>query len=102
MNQVRKQFRPDGKIFWQFLGIAFLAFTLTGCGLMRFNSSPPKPQVSSIQLTNSTSGPVTFPVLQQQVMRLADTYAATVAQACDEISATTTNAELRLTMLRWK
>jgi hypothetical protein len=69
---------------------------------MRFGGSPPKPQVSSIQLTNSTSGPVTFPVLQQQVMRLADTYAATVAQACDEISATTTNAGLRLTTLRWK
>ena len=35
-------------------------------------------------------------------MRFADTYAATVAQACDEISATATNSDIRLTALRWK
>jgi len=35
-------------------------------------------------------------------MRFADTYAATVAQACDEINANSTNPAIRLTALRWK
>ncbi|HEX3857106.1 MAG TPA: hypothetical protein VHY30_07415 [Verrucomicrobiae bacterium] len=55
-----------------------------------------------MQLTNVTTGPVTFPVLQAQVMRFADTYVATIAQACDEISAQATNSEVRLKALRWK
>lgn len=102
MNQTREQFRHGGKIFLRLLCVTFLALTLTGCGLMRYNSSAPKAQVSSMQLTNPATGPVTFPVLQQQVMRFADTYAATIAQACDEISATTTNSDVRLMALRWK
>jgi hypothetical protein len=102
MKNSRDQLQPAGKIFLQVFCLALLALLLNGCGLLRFGGSPPKPQVSSMQLTNPASGPVTFPVLQQQVMRFADTYAATVAQACDEISANTTNTGLRLTTLRWK
>ena len=84
------------------LGITLLALALTGCSFLRLHSSPPKVQVNSLQLTNPTTGPVTFVVLQQQVMRFADTYAATVAQACDEISAQATNSDIRLMALRWK
>ncbi len=106
MNQTRDQHRHNEKIcirfFPGFLCLTFLTLALTGCSAMRFNSSPPKVHVNSIQLTNQTSGPVTFTVLQQQVMRFADTYAATVAQACDEISANATNTDIRLTALRWK
>ncbi len=102
MNQTRDQFRHDGKIFLQKLCIVLLPLALTGCSFLHFKSSPSKVQVSSIQLTNPATGPVTFTVLQQQVMRFADTYAATVAQACDEISATATNSQIRLTTLRWK
>ncbi len=75
---------------------------LTGCSLLHSRKSPAKVQVNSIQLTNPITGPVAVTVLQQQVMRFADTYAATVAQACDEIGSTTTNSNLRLTVLRWK
>ena len=82
--------------------MACLALMLTGCGLLRMSGSPPKASVNSLQLTNRATGLVTFPVLQQQVMRFADTYVATVAQACDEVGAHATNAELRLTALRWK
>ncbi len=64
--------------------------------------SQPKAQINSLLLTNIPAGPVTLPVLQQQVMRFADVYASTVAQACDEISAGTTNANIRLLALRWK
>jgi len=89
--------------FWSGMtGVVLMALFLTGCSFLHFKSSPPKAQISSMQLTNQASGPVTFPVLQQQVMRFADTYAATVAQACDEISAQTTNTDVRLTTLRWK
>jgi hypothetical protein len=58
--------------------------------------------VSPLQLTNSATGPVMSSVLQAQIMRSADTYAAVVAQACDDISAGTTNPAVRLAALRWK
>src|SRR5271167_1815190 len=70
-----------------FACFVFLALALTGCSFLHFKSSAPKAQVSSIQLTNLPTGPVTFPVLQQQVMRFADTYVATIAQACDDVGA---------------
>ena len=83
-------------------GCLILAMALTGCGMLRFSNSPPKAQVDSIQLTGQVSGTVTMTVLQAQVMRFADTYSATVAQACDDVTAKTTNAALRLSVLRWK
>ncbi len=83
-------------------GLALLMLSLTGCGMLKISQTPPKAHVSSLLLTNGQTGPVTFPVLQQQVMRFADTYAATVAQACDDVSANNTNPAIRLTMLRWK
>ncbi len=84
--------------------ILFLTLMLTGCGLLRlFPKSQPKAQVNSFELTNRASGPVALTVLQAQVMRFADTYVATVAQACDDVAAKVpTNAPLRLSVLRWK
>jgi hypothetical protein len=108
MNKTHNPSTTDGKFlprlhFWSGMtGILLMALFLSGCSFLHFKSSPPKAQISSMQLTNTASGPVTFPVLQQQVMRFADTYAATVAQACDEISAQTTNTDIRLLTLRWK
>jgi hypothetical protein len=83
-------------------GILFLTLALTGCGLLRFPHSTPKAQVDSFQLTNQATGPVALTILQAQVMRFADTYVATVAQACDDVSVKATNATLRLSVLRWK
>jgi hypothetical protein len=108
MNIIRKQQCHAGKIFlWIFrcaglLSCTLLVLTLAGCSFLRFHNSPSKVKVDSLLLTNPITGSVTFTVLQQQVMRFADTYAATVAQACDEISATATNSDVRLTALRWK
>ena len=83
------------------LGIIFSALLLTGC--VRFFHSQPTAKIEAIQLDNAApTGPVAMNVLQAQVMRIADTYVATVAQACDDISATTTNASLRYSVLRWK
>jgi hypothetical protein len=78
------------------------ALILTGCSVLRIPSSPPKAQVDSGQLTNRAAGPVSLEVLQAQVMRFADTYVATVAQACDDIAARSTNSAIRLVTLQWK
>jgi len=109
MNRPRRQPQNFEKTFLYFfsrlifLGFVLLLPALTGCGLLRFPKSQPKAQVNSFQLTNQASGPVALTVLQAQVMRFADTYVATVAQACDDVSAkAATNAPLRLSVLRWK
>jgi hypothetical protein len=83
------------------VGLVALMLCLTGCSLRFFHSSSPTAEVGSLTGTNAT-GRVTLNVLQQQVMRFADTYVATVAQACDDVTANTTNSNLRLALLRWK
>jgi hypothetical protein len=83
-------------------GLIFLAAAVTGCSVLKLTKSVPKAEVASSQLTDQTGGPITFPELQQRVMRFADTYVAMIAQACDEASATATNSNTRLVLLRWK
>jgi hypothetical protein len=85
-----------------FGGVVFLALALTGCSFLHLRSSQPKAQINSLQLTNKVTGPVTLNVLQSQLMRFADTYVATIAQACDTISAQASQPKIRLAMLRWK
>lgn len=85
------------------IGLIFATLAWSGCSLMKYSGSPPKARVNSFQLTtNVPTGLQALTVVQAQVMRFADTYSATVAQACDEVSAQTTNSALRLTVLRWK
>ncbi len=84
------------------LVLALLALALTGCSMLKIPGSQPRAQVDSFQLTNRPTGPVTFEVLQAQVRRFADTYVATVAQACDETMSQATNTEMRTALLRWK
>jgi hypothetical protein len=79
-----------------------IALALAGCSSLPIPGTQPQPPVSTLQLTNSASGPVMASVLQAQVMRFADTYVALVSQACDDISAGTTNPAVRLAALRWK
>jgi hypothetical protein len=106
MNETRNSFRKGHESLVRFifqlgsLSLLIVVLSLTAC--VRFSSSKPKAGVSSLQLTNSQPGLVSLDVLQQQIMRFADSYAATVAQACDDVSAKATNATVRLTLLRWK
>jgi len=86
MNQKHNQHQNRRGIFLQpgrwlgGLGIFLLVLSLTGC--VRFSSSPQKANVSSLQLSgNAPTGPVALTVVQAQIMRFADTYAATIAQA---------------------
>ena len=105
MNQTPEPHGSHRKLLLQsghLLGVVCLALILAGCALLKVHSSPPKAQVNSLQLTNQATGPVTLIVLQQQVMRFADTYVATIAQACDDVTAKATNSAIRLTVLRWK
>lgn len=108
MNKAHHQQRSPGKfssppVRWAGISLISLALALTGCSLMKIPGSQPKAQVSAMQLTGASKGPVTLHVLQAQVMRFADTYAATIAQACDDVGAkSATNSALRLSVLRWK
>jgi hypothetical protein len=109
MNKMRNQPGRAGGDFSRIhprfgvMAILALVLGLTGCSFVRMGNSQPKAEIKSQQLSqNAPTGPLALTVLQQQVMRIADTYVATVAQACDEITASSTNIELRLNMLRWK
>ena len=78
-----------------------LVLAVTGC--VRFSSPPPTAKVGSMQLNGSApTGPLALTVVQAQIMRFADTYSATIAQACDDVAASSTNSGLRLAALRWK
>ncbi|MGO8836234.1 MAG: hypothetical protein ACLQAH_04765 [Limisphaerales bacterium] len=83
--------------------LACLAPALTGCSLLRLHSSPPKAQVTSLQLgTNTPAAAVTYDTLQLQVMRFADGYVAAISQAADDFSAKVGTPTARLAALRYK
>ena len=85
-------------------GIAILlsVLTLAGCSSLKIPTPQKHNQVASVQLSATSSGPVTSSVLQAEVLRFADTYVAMVAEACDDASAKSTNTEARVAALRWK
>ncbi len=104
-TQPHRRANKTGPRIWcrpALLGLALLTLAAAGCSMLKFPSSQPKAQVDSLQLTNRPTGPVTLEVLQAQVMRFADTYVATVAQACDDTMGKATNTEMRTALLRWK
>jgi len=84
------------------VSLAGLLLAPTGCSLRLFHSSPAKAEVGSLSAGTNAPQSVTLTVLQMQVMRFADTYVATVSQACDDLTASATNREIRLAALRWK
>jgi hypothetical protein len=75
---------------------------MAGCSSIPGSHKPRPVRVTSAELTNAPVGAVTAAVLQSQVMRFADTYVAMISQACDDIVATTTNKDIRMSALRWK
>jgi hypothetical protein len=83
-------------------GLVLLMLMLSGCGLLRFPASQPTARVGSLTLGTNKANSVSLVVLEAQVMRFADQYVATLAQTSDDLSAKTTNSDLRLTLLRWK
>jgi hypothetical protein len=82
--------------------VVCLVVVSSGCSLISHRKSP-RVEISSLQVTTNWNGqPVLFEVLQNEVMRFADNYAVSVAQAVDDYLARTTNADTRLEAVRWK
>jgi hypothetical protein len=90
-------FRPTAMV-----ALIFSALGLAGCSTMHIPGTQPKSQIGSLQLTNRPTGPLTLDMVQQKVMRFADTYSAEIAQGCDDVSMKATNPAVQLSMLRWK
>ena len=83
--------------------LAMILPVLTGCGLLRISPSQPKAEIKQVHVpTNEVGGVITLNMLEAQVMRFADVYASTVAQAADDLSARVGTPEARLAGLRWK
>ena len=75
-----------------------------GCGLLiRSSRAPGSVDLSSAQFsTNWASKTLTLVMLQAQVTRFADQYAASIAQATDDYATTVNTPEARLKALQWK
>jgi hypothetical protein len=103
-GQPRNSSEPVGRACGRLAcaGLLLLSFAISGCSTLRLPASQPKARIKSLQLTGKPAGPITYSTLNARVMRFADTYAATIAEACDQISATTAKPEIRLMSLRWK
>ena len=102
MNETQQKNRSRRR-FFGWVGLACLALALTGCSLLRFRSSPPKAEVTSLQLgTNAPATAVSLAVLQLQVMRFADSYVAALSQAADDFGAKVGTSQARLAALKWK
>jgi hypothetical protein len=81
--------------------VCFLLST-AGCAMRLFSANSPKVEVGPLQAGTNAPQSVTLSILQAQVMRFADVYVATVAQACDDVTANSDNPNLRLVALQWK
>jgi len=90
---------------WAWVFPAALVLVLTGCShLFAWTASGPrKAEVKAdLFVTNAIGNVSTMDVLQLKVMRLADDYVATLAQAADDFSLQVGTPEGRLTGLKWK
>jgi hypothetical protein len=83
--------------------IAGLAPVLVSCSLLHLPHSQPNAAVGSLQLTTNAAGKVvSVTLLHAKVMRFADEYVSTLAQAADDFGARAATSEARLAALRWK
>jgi hypothetical protein len=90
---------------WLYVFPVALLLIATGCShLFSWTASgPAKAEVkSNLFMTNAIGSVSTMEVLQMKVMRLADDYVATIAQAADDFSHRVGTPEGRLTGLKWK
>jgi len=79
---------------------ALLALTCGGCGHIFFPPSQPKAQIASLKATSGE--PVSMALLELEVMRFADSYASSEAQAADDFIAKASTAEARIAGVKWK
>src|SRR5436305_7816667 len=82
--------------------LGLLVFS-TGCSMLFKGRSAASAQIKSLQvMTNASGKPILLDVLQNQVQRYADTYAATVAQAVDDMETDEKDSDARIEAMRWK
>jgi hypothetical protein len=94
--------RPSG-VWAGAVCLALLVLGLTGCTLLRYPTSPPTAEIKSLLPTASqATNIVSVTVMQAEVMRFADVYASTVAQAADDFGAKLETPEGRVEAHRWK
>lgn len=107
MNLVKKPVLIQRRNLWRCLWLlpVVLALAATGCAHLFSwaGSAPPKAVVQgNLFITNAIGEVSSMDVLQLKVMRLADDYAATIAQAADDFGVRVGTPEGRLTGLKWK
>lgn len=86
---------------WKRLGLLLLpALAVNGC--VQLPTSEPKAEVKALQRKSDKPGSVTPTTLQASVMRFADEYAMTIAQAADDFSAALGTLQARHTAARIK
>lgn len=99
-----KIFIYQTKGFFLLLILAVSMLGLTGCSsLFKWKSTPNKAVVKpDVFAQNGSNSVVTMEVLQMKVMRFADDYVATIAQAADDLAVSVGTSEARLICLKWK
>jgi hypothetical protein len=80
-----------------------LALAASGCALLPPRHARNEAKIQFVEGQGGTrKGAVPVDVLQGEVMREADQYAAAAAQACDDLAAQVAGPEARATAQRWK
>jgi hypothetical protein len=100
---MRATHRPRRRGFPCTLVLA-LVLAAAGCSSFHSSSAPPRADVKSLSpTTKEATKTIELDVLENQVMRFADSYVATVSQAVDDFNALpTTTPEARAVAVRWK
>jgi len=80
--------------------VALLALAGSGCSHLFVRSSPPKAQVASLKPAAGT--PVSLALLEVEVMRFADSYAALEAEMADDFIAKAGTPRARIAGVKWK
>ncbi len=91
-------------VAWRYtLWLLLLPLLITGCGLLRVRPSSPKAEIGSLVVgTNLDERANVLEVLENQVTRFADSYAAMVAQAVDDYTVGNISPPARIEAVRWK
>jgi hypothetical protein len=85
------------------VALVLVSFVSSGCRMFRGKPKPAQVQIGSLVFGTNISGhPEAMEVLEGQIMRFADNYAAMVAQAVDDYCTNDIGIQARIEAARWK
>ena len=84
------------------IGLFCLLFAATGCNIIRTPANQTEKFLRSVSGKGGRQSTNQLSVLQNEVMRQADNYAAGVAQAADDLAQQVGTPEVRMEALQWK